>query len=354
MSDYELIDDLYAYNEWANSKILNLCDGLTALQLDTKREIGFGTLRATLFHVLTAEKVWMERWTHVPWREFPTDPDGISLDEIRSGLNEVAAQRRSLIEIHRQSRWSEEVQYADSKKNDYTHRLFSLLLHVANHGVHHRAQALHYLKQCERTVPAGLDYIYYRLAASTLEQDPDAIKGLQDFGLEVATIETADPSYDVAMMDQFYQYHDWATAEILSMSDTVAVAAIDRDYQMGMGSIRKSLLHLLNVEQYWVSHWNGEEIDFPQSPEDTPLSAIRDQWKETSKMRNEFLSSMDELTPSSIVTIRPGGNATQFRLGESALQLVLHGTHHRAQVINMLRRSDGRINNIDLIYSPAV
>lgn len=353
MSHYELIDDLYAYNSWANSKLLSLCEDLTAMQLGAKREMGFGTLRATLFHLLTAEKVWMERWTNMPWREFPTDPDGISIDEIRSGLREVAAQRRSLLEIHRASRWTESIEYLDSKKHEYKHPLFTLLLHVANHGVHHRAQALNYLKQFDKTVPAGLDYIYYRLAASSVQQTPDAVKALESFGLEVGKIESADPAYDPAMMSLLYRYHDWATTEIMSMSDTVAVAAIDRDFEMGPGTIRKTLTHMLDVEKYWVSHWQGGEIAFPKSPEDIPLSDIRRQWNELAKRRNGILESMDEDFPKTLVTIHPGGQPASFRMGESALQLITHATHHRAQVINMLRQSDGRIHNIDLMYWPS-
>ena len=62
----ELFSSLYAYNEWANEKITQLCDGLTDAQLDQPKEMGMGTLRATLFHTLTADIVWMERWESTP------------------------------------------------------------------------------------------------------------------------------------------------------------------------------------------------------------------------------------------------------------------------------------------------
>ncbi|MDV6032915.1 MAG: DUF664 domain-containing protein [Phycisphaera sp. RhM] len=354
MTAYELIDDLFAYNRWANAKIATLCQGLRDAQLDAKRELGFGTLRGTLFHLLTAERVWMERWTGAPWRPFPTDPDGMSLDEFSAGLAEVAAQRRSLIEIHRATRWREPITYLDSKKTEFTHSLFDLLLHVANHGVHHRAQALYFLKQYDRTAPAGLDYIFYRLAATTVEQSPESVQQLQTFGLDVATIQTPDPRYDAALIERLFQYQDWANNEILSFCDTVEVAALDRDFQMGCGSIRKSLLHLMNADRWWVENWNGRQRPFPQSAPDTPLVAIRKAWAKVAKQRNEFLAGVDSTAAMEVVTIEPDGPPTAFRVGESALHLALHGTHHRAQVINMLRRSGGRIRNLDMLYWPAL
>ena len=30
----DMMDDFYAYNDWANEKVLGLCDGLTDEQLD--------------------------------------------------------------------------------------------------------------------------------------------------------------------------------------------------------------------------------------------------------------------------------------------------------------------------------
>ena len=108
-----MIDDLYAYNDWANGKVLNLCEGLTDEQLDLPREMGFGTLRATLFHILTAEVVWMERWQSVPWRPFPTDPAGMSLNDIAAGLREVASERKTLIDSEQSDRWRKQIQYQD-------------------------------------------------------------------------------------------------------------------------------------------------------------------------------------------------------------------------------------------------
>ncbi|MEO1527329.1 MAG: DinB family protein [Planctomycetota bacterium] len=350
MSTYELLDDLYSYNDWANQKVLALCEGVRDSQLDQNREIGFGSLRAVLFHILTAEQVWMERWTGVPWRPFPTDPEGTTLEEIREGLDAVAAQRRSLIELHRADRWREQVSYQDSKKTEYTHALFPLLLHVANHGVHHRAQALHFLKRFERTLPGGIDYLFFRLAVSTLEQAPETVAKFREFGMEVAVSECPDPSFDTETLQTFYAYGDWATDHVLTMCDSVDVAGLDRDFEMGPGSIRKTLLHLLNADQWWLNNWTTGPGPFPESPEDTPLQVIQEQISELRAKRDAYLQTLNEETSSRVIEIRPVGSPTFCYAGESALHLALHATHHRAQLINMVKQAGGSVRNIDLLY----
>ena len=56
------LEDLYGHNDWSNARIVTQCQRLTDAQLDQPREMGFGALRNTLFHILAAEEIWFERW----------------------------------------------------------------------------------------------------------------------------------------------------------------------------------------------------------------------------------------------------------------------------------------------------
>ena len=69
-----IIDDLYLFNSWANARVLALCEGLPDSQLDEPRELGFGSLRNTVFHILTTEEIWFERWTGVRGGRFRPTP----------------------------------------------------------------------------------------------------------------------------------------------------------------------------------------------------------------------------------------------------------------------------------------
>ena len=346
-----LIDDLYAYNDWGNQQILSLCDGLTDEQLDAPREMGFGTLRATLFHILTAEIVWLERWQSVPWRPFPTDPQGMSLTDIQAGLADVAAKRKQLISEHQPNRWSQRIAYQDSAKKDFDHVLLDLLIHVAHHGVHHRAQALNYLKQFERTVVAGIDYCFYRLAKFPVEQTPEALEGLTGYGLAVGEATESPCPFDLQIANRFYKYHDWAISSVLEFVDELSDEALDRDFQMGPGSIRSTLLHLFDAETWWLGNWTKGPIPFPESDRKTSIADLRERWKSLAAPRDAFISGVDDSEAQRVVEILAGGPPTRFRVGESIVHLAIHGTHHRAQLINMCRHSNAPWKNIDMLYA---
>src|SRR5262249_25457136 len=145
------------------------------------REMGFGSLRNTVFHILAAEEIWLERWTAVPWRPFPVDAKGLSIPEIGHRLEHVAGKRQTLIDSERSDDWQRICEYKDSKGNPYRNRLDGLLLHVANHGIHHRAQALNFLKHCGRTVAGGLDYIFFRFAKPNIVQEPGTLESMRKF-----------------------------------------------------------------------------------------------------------------------------------------------------------------------------
>lgn len=346
-----LINDLYCYNDWANGRILDLCDGLTDEQLDAPRAMGFGSLRATLFHILFAEIAWLERWQGDPWREFQTDPDGKSVDQIRLELAEVAQNRRQFILKHSESQFSSVIKFQDSKKTPYEFQLRHLLLHVVNHGVHHRAQALNFLKQYDRTVVVGIDYSLYRLAKHAVEQTAGTVKALTGYGLAVGAKSEDGCEWDPETARRLFRYNDWATDKILEFANDVSDADLDRDQNMGPGSIRKTLLHLFDAEAWWVGNWTDGPHEFPVSSETTSLSDLSNRWSSLRERRDSLLDSVGESEAQRIVEVLAGGRPIRFRVGETIIHLGLHGTHHRAQLLNMLRSVDAPHGNIDLLYA---
>src|SRR5690349_5367254 len=59
--DSSVLATLFAHNTWANLKLLAFCAGLSAEQLDGTATGGFGTIRATLRHILGSEASYVER-----------------------------------------------------------------------------------------------------------------------------------------------------------------------------------------------------------------------------------------------------------------------------------------------------
>lgn len=247
-----IIDELYRYNLWANDKVLRLCDGLTDTQLDAPRQMGFGSLRNTLFHILAAEEVWVERWKLIPWRPFPTDAGGMGLREIAERLHAVDEARRALIDQERDSQWQRIVEYKDSKGNSYTNRLNGLLLHVANHGIHHRAQALSYLKQYGKTVPGGIDYIFFRFARPVVTQSAETQASMRQYGMDIGSGGGISAEWNATTLSHYFAYGDWANQKLNALAATLDDAALDHSHGMGMDTIRKTILHIQDAERWWI------------------------------------------------------------------------------------------------------
>lgn len=339
MNSTTIIEDLYSANEWAMQRVLRLCEGLSDEQLDAPREMGFGSLRATLFHILAAEQIWWERWTGVAWRSFPTDPAGASLTEIAAGLQRVARERQRLLDDERATGWQRVVTYRDSKGTEYRKPLDELLLHVANHGIHHRAQALNYLKSFGRTVPVGLDYLFYRLARPSVVQDDATVAALRGYGLEINTAPGVDVEWDAERVRRYFAYHDWANAQLLELAARLDDAALDREFDLGPGSIRKTLAHLHSVEPWWLKTWTEGNATFEPSNPQVSIGEMQASWSRVAQQRNAFITGLTNDEAQRIVTVAFGGPPIKFRIIESFVQICVHGTHHRAQLINMLRHS---------------
>ena len=148
-----------------------------------------------------------------------------SLREIAERLEHVAAERQGAIDRERPNHWQRVCEYKDSKGNTYCSPVVDLLLHVANHGIYHRAQALNYLKQFGHTVPGGLDYLFYRLAKPHVLQEPSTADAPRQYGLEVATGSSPRVEWDAEMMRNYFAYGDWCNSWLLDLSATLDASA---------------------------------------------------------------------------------------------------------------------------------
>lgn len=333
-----IIDDLYRYNDWANERVFRLAATLSDHELDQPRDLGPGTLRATLYHLWTAEEIWLDRWQLKPWRIIDADPRGLSVEAIGERLQSVAAARRTLIEAERATQWQRLVRYQDMKKNEAERVLRELLVHVANHGIHHRAQVLSYLRGFGRTIPVGIDYVFYRIARPTVAQPPEALAFFQSAQLEVASGPGVELAWDRTIVQRYFAYHDWATQRLLDLVAACDDAALDRPFAMGPGSIRKTLIHLHDVEPFWYRNWTVGGANFQRTAPSTSIADLRASWHAHAQQRNRYVADINDAEALRVIAASFGGPVFNIQVLESMLQIVGHGTHHRAQAINMARQ----------------
>ena len=154
------IEELFAYNRWANERVL---DAIEALDDEAfTRDLGgsFPSVRDTLAHVIGAEWIWLQRWKGTSPTRPPDDWDSADLTRLRRFYAEVEAEQGAFIASLTDADLDREIFYRTLSGQAYSNRLWQLLRHLINHSSYHRGQITMMLRQLGAT-PAATDLILY-------------------------------------------------------------------------------------------------------------------------------------------------------------------------------------------------
>jgi uncharacterized damage-inducible protein DinB len=165
MTRADEIRDLFAYNRWANLRIL---DAAAALDDDAlARDLGssFPSVLATIAHLLDADWLWLRRWLGESPTAMPADWDRSSLDALRATWDDIEADRTALLARLDDPALAREVSYRDMAGTPWTSRMDDMLRHVVNHSTYHRGQIVTMLRQLGATPPATDLIAYHRQRA---------------------------------------------------------------------------------------------------------------------------------------------------------------------------------------------
>ncbi len=145
---------------------------------------------------------------------------------------------------------------------------------------------------------------------------------------------------DLATIRQLLHYNDWADRQILVACEGLSDEQLDRVFDIGRGSLRRLLLHILAGESVWVKRWQGNaETPWPNEDEPASVGMIASRFAETVRDRSLYLGTIDPPQLDRTVIYRDSkGSLFMATLGDMMIQMCLHSVHHRAQAVNVLRR----------------
>jgi uncharacterized damage-inducible protein DinB len=159
--------ELLHHNKWACDLLLGLAEALKDAALDRPFPMGPGSIRATLQHLWAAEQLWLERWKGAPQPQWRGSETGVPVGELRTRFQQTHDDRETFLAAAGAAGLGRRVAYRNLKGEPFEDPLGDLVLHVSNHGVHHRAQIANMLRHVG-VKPPGLDYLYMRAAFPTL------------------------------------------------------------------------------------------------------------------------------------------------------------------------------------------
>jgi uncharacterized damage-inducible protein DinB len=161
---------LFEYNRWANQRVLNQASLVNEAEYFAEAPgLSFGSLHATLAHILVAEVVWLARWQGgLPPEELK---DARRSDELaRTELPDLAGvqwlwqdelvKQESFFRYLTDEQVSRPLRYQTQYGEANVQPLEQLIAHFINHGTQFRSEAAVRLTQLGRST-GDLDLIVF-------------------------------------------------------------------------------------------------------------------------------------------------------------------------------------------------
>ena len=161
---------LLDYSQSANAQIMDRArEASESDYLADADGLSFGSLHATLIHIMTSEIIWIARWTgETPpeWVAKVRQPEEIARKEIPSlaALSELWQENSHRFRIFGGALTDEAVSarlaYRDLSGTESEQPLRELIAHVVNHGTQYRAEASVRLTQLGLS-PGDMDFVAF-------------------------------------------------------------------------------------------------------------------------------------------------------------------------------------------------
>lgn len=148
------------------------------------------------------------------------------------------------------------------------------------------------------------------------------------------------------------KYSDCANAALLAASEPLGDAQLDQPFDMGVGSLRRTLLHIYNGEHVWLNRWQGRrETPWPSESEMAVVRDLTERFRATWRERDAYIAGLTDAALAQTVVYRDSkGSLFSATLSDMTMQMFVHSAHHRAQAANMIRRVGGSLPDLDYMY----
>jgi uncharacterized damage-inducible protein DinB len=157
-----LIRALYGYNEWATGHVLDAASPLSEDELDRKLGASFDSVRGNLSHVAGAQIIWLSRWTGTKSDALPLLRGQAPFADVRKAFDTSHRELREFVTTLTDEALEGTARYRDTRGENQHNVLWKLMLQVANHGTHHRAETALLLTALGHA-PRQLDYVFYEI-----------------------------------------------------------------------------------------------------------------------------------------------------------------------------------------------
>jgi uncharacterized damage-inducible protein DinB len=157
----EIIQLQYAYNAWANRRVLDTAAQLSLAQLKEKSSASFESIFDTLVHTMSAQWIWLSRWQGTSPQTMIDPHDFADLTAVRERWAVIEQETQAFVaQLDEATFMQTEVVYTNTKGKTFSYPLWQLMLHQVNHATQHRSEIAAIMTQLDHS-PGWLDLIMF-------------------------------------------------------------------------------------------------------------------------------------------------------------------------------------------------
>ncbi len=160
------IRELYAFNRWANQRMLDALAALSEEEFHRDLRSSHPSVRDTVLHIMASEWIWLSRWLGTSPTAMPQEWSSYTLSQIVAAWDELYRAQKSFLEQLNDADLDRIVDYRNLRGEAHSNVLWQLLRHMVNHSSYHRGQITTMLRQLGHTPVATDLVLYYRLQQS--------------------------------------------------------------------------------------------------------------------------------------------------------------------------------------------
>ena len=151
----------FAYSDWASRRLVETAATLSEEELTRDHKSADKSVLGTLVHVFAADRVWYARVTGTPVTRFVGESD----HQLSVLQNDWPALHQQWLAYLSGANLAGVIAYKDMKGNSHQSPLWQIVLHVVNHGTHHRGMVAAMMRSMGHTPPVLDEIAYFRQLA---------------------------------------------------------------------------------------------------------------------------------------------------------------------------------------------
>ncbi|MBO9203505.1 MULTISPECIES: DinB family protein [Niastella] len=160
--DRTYLQQIANYNYWADSKIIAWLQQITDQQWEQVITSSFSSIAQTAIHIVSAEKYWIDHWTHTPGPTFFSLEFKGTKNELIEIWTRSSAAFSSCVESYPAVNYSQAVSFKYPKSGGTGQMAFwQTVVHAINHSTYHRGQLVTLFRQVGFTHLSSLDMATY-------------------------------------------------------------------------------------------------------------------------------------------------------------------------------------------------